>query len=240
MMSKEKSVTEFNKLFSDDKEKAAAFDKIAEKFYYANFGSTSKSDIETLMFSIYIEQILKTEENNFDAYSDYTLSKLLGITQSKVSSLKVRKELQYPFDKFEWRNSLARIADRAVYEDGKIKLFIPDRNLYLEVKNAIERTGGFVEIQLTSNLLQVRFEYFLDLMVAISEDANRQEIKKKISEELKKKNKDNEPFKYSSFGKALLDKTPEMILTLIKACIPFFGEPVDHIAETLLECIRET
>lgn len=133
-MSKEKSVTEFNKLFSDDKEKAAAFDKIAEKFYFANFGSTSKSDIETLMFSIYIEQILKTEENNFDAYSDYTLSKLLGITQSKVSSLKVRKELQYPFDKFEWRNSLARIADRAVYEDGKIKLFIPDRNLYLEVK----------------------------------------------------------------------------------------------------------
>ena len=45
MMSKEKSVTEFNKLFSDDKEKAAAFDKIAEKFYFANFGSTSKSDI---------------------------------------------------------------------------------------------------------------------------------------------------------------------------------------------------
>ena len=214
MMSKEKSVTEFNKLFSDDKEKAAAFDKIAEKFYFANFGSTSKSDIETLMFSIYIEQILKTEENNFDAYSDYTLSKLLGITQSKVSSLKVRKELQYPFDKFEWRNSLARIADRAVYEDGKIKLFIPDRNLYLEVKNAIERTGGFVEIQLTSNLLQVRFEYFLDLMVAISEDANQQEIKKKISEKLKEQNKDNEPIKYNSFG---------ISGGTLRNCGPFFG-----------------
>lgn len=54
------------------------------------------------------------------------------------------------------------------------------------------------------------------------------------------KNKDNEPLKYSSFGKALLDKTPDMIIDLIEACIPVFGVPVKHIAETLLECIRQT
>lgn len=54
------------------------------------------------------------------------------------------------------------------------------------------------------------------------------------------KNKDNEPLKYSPFGKALLDKTPEMILALIKDCITVFDEPVKHIAETLLKCIRQT
>lgn len=54
------------------------------------------------------------------------------------------------------------------------------------------------------------------------------------------KNKDNEPLKYSSFGKALLDKTPEMILDLIEACITVIDEPVKHIAVTLLKCIMQT
>lgn len=88
-----------------------------------------------------------------NAYSDYTLSKQLGITQSKISNLKVRKELLYPYEKFNWRESLLQISNRAVYENRNIKLYIPDRNLFLEIKNAIEEQGGFIEIQLSQNLL---------------------------------------------------------------------------------------
>ena len=84
----------YNELFKDE-DKVKAFDKIAEKYYFSNFGSTSKTDFETLMFSIYIEQLLKKNQVDYNAYSDYTLSKQLGITQSKVSNLKVRKEMLY-------------------------------------------------------------------------------------------------------------------------------------------------
>ena len=56
-MGKELEEDENYKLFSKD-DKAKAFDEIAKKFYLSNFGSTAKSDIETLMFSIYIERIL--------------------------------------------------------------------------------------------------------------------------------------------------------------------------------------
>ena len=55
-MGKELEEDENYKLFSKD-DKAKAFDEIAKKFYLSNFGSTAKSDIETLMFSIYIERI---------------------------------------------------------------------------------------------------------------------------------------------------------------------------------------
>ena len=38
---------------------------------------------------------------DMNTYSDYTLSKLLGITQNRISSLKVKKELIYPYQGFD-------------------------------------------------------------------------------------------------------------------------------------------
>lgn len=78
-------------LFLDEKSKAEAFDKIAEHFCRKNFGTMSKTDMETLMFSIYIERILNIDDTKYAEYSDYTLAKELGISQAKVSNLKVRK-----------------------------------------------------------------------------------------------------------------------------------------------------
>ena len=122
----------YKHLFPTESEKAVAFDKIAELFYNCNFGSTTKADIETLMFSIYIESILDKEgPANFNAYSDYTLSKALCITQSKVSNLKVRKELSYPYKDFKWQDSFVSLSEKATFEDGKVKLYIPDKNYFL-------------------------------------------------------------------------------------------------------------
>ena len=92
---REKAIENYEKLFQtfegneDIEGKAQAFDKLAEKYYYCNFGSTSKADLDVLMFSIYIERILDKSQKDFNSYSDYTLSKNLGITQSKISNLKV-------------------------------------------------------------------------------------------------------------------------------------------------------
>ena len=44
--------------FSNE-EKIALFDKISALYYNKNFGSTSKSDFETLLFSEYIEHCLR-------------------------------------------------------------------------------------------------------------------------------------------------------------------------------------
>lgn len=116
-------------LFPDEKSKAEAFDKIAEHFYRKNFVTMSKTDMETLMFSIYIERILNIDETEYTEYSDYTLAKELGISQAKVLNLKIRKQLQYPRE-YDWRTAFERISDRARYENGKILMQLPDINLY--------------------------------------------------------------------------------------------------------------
>ena len=167
----------YKDLFSDDA-KIAAFDKIAEKYYYQNFGSMSKSEFDVLMFSIYIEQILEKDEENFNAYSDYTLSKLLGITQSKVSSLKVKKQLTYPYEKFEWKRSFERVLKHARLEGNNICVYIPDKNLFLELKNIIEINGGFVDTQLNPKLLKISVGDFLSLLYEMEKEDDKADIKK--------------------------------------------------------------
>ena len=83
----------YYELFPDDHTKAAAFDRLARHFYDANFGTMAKADIEVFMFSEYIERILANEDCNFRDYSDYALSKWLGIPQSRVANLKVKNSL---------------------------------------------------------------------------------------------------------------------------------------------------
>lgn len=236
-MANQKSIDKYHFLFPTDKEKAKAFDQIAEKYYYNNFGSTAKSDIDILMFSIYIDRILEINENDISAYSDYSLSKLLGITQSKISNLKVKKELIYPYNDFGWKDAFLRIANRAIYEDGKIKLFIPDKNLYLEIKNAIEEAGGFIEIQLTPNLLQLNLTYFLDLMISIEEKENRTEIIKAIAQRTKPFTKDKAIINRPSFGKVLSNCASETIMQLIENCLPFF-KTTKNIAQSLFNSIK--
>ena len=229
----------YENLFASDSDKAKAFDKIAEKYYFTNFGSMSKSDLDTLMFSVYIEQILKKEKNNYKAFSDYILSKQLGITQSKVSNLKVKKELLYPYEDFNWRESFVVMAEKAVYEDGKIFIFIPDKNVYLEVKNAIEDMGGYVEVQLTSNLLKIRLEFFLDLLVELTEQ-DRDSLRNKIKTEIKKANKDIELIDKEPFGKLLKRESPEMIIDLISSCIPVLGEALGKTAKHICEIVKNS
>ena len=229
----------YKRLFPTESEKAAAFDKIAELFYNCNFGSTTKADIETLMFSIYIESILDKEgPANFNTYSDYTLSKALCITQSKVSNLKVRKELSYPYKDFEWKDSFVLLSKKATFEDGKVKLYIPDRNLFLEIKNAIEEAGGFVEIQLTPHLLQVNLPYFLDLILAIDGNDSRTEIIKIIKTKMRKDSKDLNILQQEPIGKSLLKHAPDLIIEIIGECIPVFGGTAKKIAHNLYNAIK--
>jgi hypothetical protein len=152
----------YDELFGDEKSKAEAFDLIADRFYSKNFGTMQKTDIETLMFSVYIERILAVSADDIKTHSDYTLSRELGISPAKVRNLKVRKELQFPNKDFDWKESFVRICKNATYADGSIKISIYDPNLFNAIQNAAEENGGYIELQGNSKLLKVTPGYFLD------------------------------------------------------------------------------
>ena len=83
-------------------------------------------------------------EEDMNSYSDYKLSKALSITQSKGSNLKVRKELLYHYERFDWRESFKRVVHHARYGMAKSKSPY-QKKIFLEIKNAIEVSGGYYE-----------------------------------------------------------------------------------------------
>ena len=216
-MAQEKKNRRYDELFST-LEKAAAFDQIAAQFYEGNFGRMSKADLETLMFHLYIEQILKQSEDNFLTYSDFRLSKELGISQSRVSNLKVKKQLQYPHA-FQWRDSFARVSQNARYEQGKIKIQIPDINLYYEIKNAVEESGGYIDVTLTPKLLQISPGYFLDLLVALSEEEQRETFRNTLRDKLRENNKDQEFLEAAPLGRQLAGAAKDLAVSCTSSLI---------------------
>ena len=222
----------YKQLFSIE-EKARAFDRIAENYYYGNFGSMQKADLDVLLFSIYINQLMDKSEN-YQGYSNYTVSKLLGITQSRVNSLKEKEELKYPSYKRDWKELFKSVCDNARFEDGKIKIFIPERSVFLEVKHAIELNGGYIETQLNSALLQVRPEYFIDVCTVVFSD-DKDTIEKNVKKSLAEHNIPFNPDDGLSFGERLKEEAPGIVADIIGDAVPYVGVVIKRIIKSRLQ-----
>ena len=192
-------------------EKAEMFDKLAMHFYRQNFGTFSKGDTELLMFNFLLENEIRSHSDgavlNYNAVSDYKLSKILGITQQKVRNLKIKKQLIYPIE-FDWKHSLAGLIENARYdkETKKIILSIPDPNLLIEIQNFIEERGGYFTIQSNNKLLQLRIEYFLELTVLVDDSEKaKKKIIKRIKNEIQRSEKHENDFDEKSIGRSLID-----------------------------------
>lgn len=176
-------------------QKAKSFDKIAELFYYQNFGAATKSEIELLMFSIFMDAMIEKHKNaentlDYNACSDYEMGKILGVPQDKVRTLKVKKQARYPVE-FDWYKSLLSIQDKIVYDEQKKKVIIPmpDPNLYNEIRNFVEKEGGYIEIQRGQNYLQMRPEYlFMALYYKIDNEQDKAAVRENFSKKLRTHN----------------------------------------------------
>ena len=198
--------------FSNE-EKCKYFDEIVKHFYQKNFGSLSKTDMDILMFHIYIEHLIgeiciDNDDNTIDytLCSDYVISRQLGITQQRVRYLKVRSELAYPI-KYEWKKSLATLTKHARYDKNTkmITLNIPDPNLYLEIRNFIESRGDYVEVTLNNKILRLRVEYYIGLLLELDENINRKDVIKQLRDKFSQDKKQNVDLERDSVAKTLLN-----------------------------------
>ena len=139
-------------------EKDILFTDLMNMYFKKNFGTKSKTDLETYLFSFYLEHLLDNEEE----FDDYTLGRDLGITLAKVRSLKERKELIYPREGFDWKKSFLHYAENAKYDENKrlIKFSIPDVNVIKEARYFFEKNGYYDEYQLNPKLFQCPLEAF--------------------------------------------------------------------------------
>ncbi len=172
-----------------DQEKMEAFDEIAAHYYNRNFGSMSKTDYETMLFRIFLNHL---KQNGIPS-DDYSISRTLGITQSKVRSLKMRNELlQSDLENDAWKEEFAACVGNAVYDETKklVKVIVPEVTVMMELRHFMEENRWYDEYQLNPKLFQCPLVFYLPLCeriggndVFLSEDA-----KKKLKELSKKAN----------------------------------------------------
>lgn len=221
----------------EPEEKIRFFDEIAACFYNANFGQLSKADLELMMFRFYIEKMVSDNENkdgtiDYRKCSDYKISKDLGITQQRVRNLKVKNQLTHPIE-YDWKRAFAKLTENARYDKhtGKVIINIPDPNLALEIQNFIEDSGAYVEKQLNTKLLQIRVEYYIDLIVALEPEQNKKKIVKKLKEQFAKSGKKDAVFDERNIGKALSERAVD--ITSIIASISSIISPDNIVGKAL-------
>ena len=222
-----------------DSEKIDMFDKISKCFYEANFGRTSKADIELMMFDFYIRKMINDSMEsdntiNYNKCSDYKISKDLGITQQRVRNLKVKNQLIHPIE-FKWEDAFAKLISNAKYENPKVIINIPDPNLFYEIQNFLEEQGSYIDKQLNSKLLVIRIEYFIDLMVALEPEKDRKQLKKAIKKAYKEQVKDEKVFDEKNIGKSLIDGMIDV--TTILANISNIVSGGDKICKALVKLV---
>ena len=155
-------------VFTSD-EKAAAFDKLSAQYYDRNFGSLSKANLDVLMFSIYLEHCVQSNEPT----DDYTLSKDLGISQTKVRTLKQNEVLQLTSSRADnWKIDFAKYAKFARYDGAKqlVKMTIPEVVVLNELRHFIVQNGLYDEYQLNPRLFQCRLDVFVELCGLLESD----------------------------------------------------------------------
>lgn len=223
--------------FSEE-EKVKFFDEIASHFYKANFGQMSKADIELMMFRFYIEKVISVYQNedgtiDYRKCSDYKISRELGITQQRVRNLKVKKELVYP-TQYDWKASLALLTKNARYDriSKKIVLNIPDPNLFIEIQNFIEEQGAYVEKQLNNKILQIRVEYYIELIISLEQGESYKAIIKRLKEQCE----DDDIFDERNIGKSLIDAAVD--ITTIVANLSTIISPQNCIWNALIKLLN--
>ena len=224
----------------DAAEKAAAFDMIARRYFDRNFGTMSKTDFETLLFHIYMEHLLSHKEK----FDDYTVSKALGISQSKVRNLKMRKELQYPHqdpDGLDWKNAFVKALDTAVYdkETHLVSMLISEPVVMVELRYFLESNGGFDVRTLNSKQFACRVDHLVMLFEKLSEEnVELEDEQKKKLKQLEAEGTDKSAIEkictgaYEDGLKKLVLEGSKQALTEVLKLIPFGG-----LADTAVKAI---
>ena len=227
--------------------KIKAFDFILEEYFKQGFGSMTKGDIDLLFFSAI------NKYSSLKDKSDYSLSKILKITQTRIRNLKVKEGLKYsPIGIEEVEKIFLEKAKFARIEDDNKKISIPiyDPNVYIELENIIESNNGYVEAQLNPKIFTIRIDQFINLLISFEtqkENSNVKKIQSEYLKRLKEKIKEEEKFyskidtssimSFKDLQKQILEKGVDFGLELLLSSIPG-GTFAKKLVETLINNIK--
>lgn len=125
------------------------------------FNSISKSDYDVAFFHVLME-------NGYGEKSDFELSRLLMLTETKIKNLRYRCNLVYPMDE-DYERQLKEILRNAAYKrDGnKIQFCVKDKMLRSYANNLLTEDGNFADSSFNSDIISLTPMDMVDLMTKL-------------------------------------------------------------------------
>jgi len=148
------------------------------KLFTNRFGSFNKADYEVLMFTVFLDCLE-------DDVRDYDISIALGIPESKVRTLRVKSQLQYPRE-IKWEEKLVTAIEHGSYDPitKMITISIEDPSVRNRIRYEVESKYGIVNLSLNNKQMILPVESFLILAACAEEDTDA--TIKRLNTELKK------------------------------------------------------
>lgn len=162
-----------------------------EHYLSGSFGSMSKSETEILIFHL----LLKHFENS----SNYEISNLLKISETKVKNLTLNAHLRYgQNNKDILKKIMLRICDTldVNFDEniGEIKISVENPVEKRELVNEIKKLGSYADFSFNNEILKIKINVFLKLLNRLVGEDN---FKKVFQKYLKEKTIQNDAL-YSS------------------------------------------
>lgn len=125
---------------------------------FDGFGTMQKTNYESVLFHVLML-------NGYGKKTDFELSRLLKISETRVRNLRYKCSLEYPIDD-DYKEQLTTILKEATYKwDGnRIQFCIPDKMLRLYTNNLLEEDGNFTDSSFNSSIVSLTPMDMVDLM----------------------------------------------------------------------------
>ena len=139
------------------------------KTCFERFNSISKSDYDVAFFHVLMK-------NGYGDKSDFELSRLLKLTETKIKNLRYKCNLEYPMDE-SYEEQLKVILNKAAYKvDGnKIQFSIKDKMLRSYANNLLEEDGNFTDSSFNSSIVSLTPLDMVDLLKKLYGGENNHE-----------------------------------------------------------------
>lgn len=150
---------------------------------FERFGSMNKNDYEVALFALLLR-------NGWKDKSDFDISQLMKITETKVKRLRYESNLKYS-DNSDLKGQLKTLLSSVKYkfaESNRIQFLIKDKNLRLYANNILEQQGSFSDSSFNSDVVSVTPEDMMVLLGYVADqDATKvKELLQKAKVELKR------------------------------------------------------
>ena len=162
-----------------------------EHYLSGSFGSMSKSETEILIFHLL--------SKHFENSSNYEISNLLKISETKVKNLTLNAHLRYgQNNKDILKKIMLRICDTldVNFDEniGEIKISVENPVEKRELVNEIKKLGSYADFSFNNEILKIKINVFLKLLNRLVGEDN---FKKVFQKYLKEKTIQNDAL-YSS------------------------------------------